>query len=209
MLIVWGFKARSKTIASGSFFCPREGGDRHYEHKEARRWFTFFWIPMIPLKQLGDYVECTSCQSTFYPNVLNAKTADQIEDVTTIAIRHVVVAMLLADGHVDPAEREAGLAIVGRFASHPYTAADLDRDLVELSPAALTDHLEELGGVLNEHGKESVLTAAVYLAGSDGRIGTSELAVARQVGEALTMSNAHINGTIDTEVDRLRSVDQT
>lgn len=206
MIVVWGFKARAKAIATGTFFCPREGGDRTYEHKSAKRWFTFFWIPMIPLNDLGEFVECTSCEATYYPNVLSARTAGEIEDVTTIAIRHVVVSMLMADGQVDPAERQAALTVVSRFASHPYGAADLEDDLGALNVASLTDHLEELGAVLNEHGKESILTAAVYLAGSDGHIDEAELVVAREVGKALTMSGAHIQGTIDMELARLKSV---
>ena len=202
-MIIWGWRARHKVIGTGVFFCPREGGDRHYEHKAARRWFTLFFIPLIPLKELGDYVECTSCKNTYYPDVLKGKTAAQIEDVSTIAIRHIVVAMLLADGVVDAREREAGITVVGRFASHPYGPTELDADLAQLRAADLTDKLEELGAVLNEHGKENVLTAAVYLAGVDGHIDRNELDVARNVGKALTMSSAHIEGTIQQELSRL------
>lgn len=208
MILIWGFKARSKAVATGTFYCPREGGDRTYEHKAAKRWFTFFWIPMIPLNDLGDFVECTSCQSTYYPSVLTAKTAGEIEDVTTTAIRTVVVSMLKADGVVEPAERQAALTVVSRFASHPYGAADLDDDLATVNVSSLTDHLEELGAVLNEHGKESILTAAVYLAGADGSVDESELQVAREIGKALTMSGAHVHGTIDMELARLRSLSQ-
>ena len=63
-MIIWGWRVRKKTIGTGVFFCPGEGGDRNYEHKQARRWFTIFFIPLIPLKELGDFVECTSCENT-------------------------------------------------------------------------------------------------------------------------------------------------
>lgn len=202
-MIIWGWRVRQKVIGSGVFFCPREGGDRHYEHKQARRWFTIFFIPLIPLKELGDFVECTSCKNTYYTDVLEGKTASEIEDVSTLAIRHIVVAMLLADGVVDAREREAAITVVGRFASHDYGPAYLDADLANLRSADLTDYLEELGAVLNEHGRENVLTAAVYLAGADGVIDRAELAVAREVGKALTMSGAHIEGTIQQELSRL------
>lgn len=202
-MIIWGWRAFKKKIGSGKFFCPREGGDRNYEHKKARRWFTLFFIPVIPLNDLGEYVECTSCKGTYYPDVLKAKTATQIEDVSTTAIRHVVVSVLLADGVVDPREREAALTVVGRFAPKPYSEAHLDADLSQLRSSDLTDKLEELGAILNEHGKENVLTSAVYLAGSDGHVDQSELVVAREIGKALTMSSAHIEGTIQQELARL------
>lgn len=202
-MIIWGWRVRKKLIGSGVFYCPREGGDRNYQHKSARRWFTIFFVPLIPLKELGEFVECASCNNTYYPDVLKGKTASEIEDVSTLAIRHVVVSMLLADGVVDQRERDAALAVVARFASHPYETADLDEDLGQLQVSALTDNLEELGAVLNEHGKENVLTAAVYLAGSDGHIDRTEMEVARQIGRALTMSSAHIEGTIQQELGRL------
>ena len=202
-MIIWGWTVRKKRIGSGTFFCPSEGGDRDYQHKEARRWFTLFFIPLIPLKELGDFVECTSCRNTYYADVLKGKTAAQIEDVSTTAIRYIVVSMLLADGTVHPQEREAAVTVVGRFASHPYGPADLDADLANLKVSELTDNLEELGAVLNEHGKENVLTAAVYLAGADGDVDRAELEVARKIGKAMTMSSAHIEGTIQQELSRL------
>lgn len=202
-MILWGRRVIKKAIGTGVFFCPREGGDCNYVHKKARRWFTLFFLPLIPLKELGDFVECASCKNTYYPDVLKGKTASEIEDVSTIAIRHIVVSILLADGVVDPREREAAIAVVGRFASLPYGTTDLDADLTNLQVSALTDNLEELGAVLNEHGKENVLTAAVYLAGADGHVDRSEMEVARQIGKALTMSSAHIEGTIQQELGRL------
>lgn len=202
-MIIWGWRAIKKTIGTGVFYCPREGGDRNYVHKSARRFFTIFFIPLIPLKELGEFVECESCKNTYYPDVLQGKTAAEIEDVSTLAIRHVAVSMLMADGVVDQRERDAAVAVVGRFASHPYGPVELDADLQELQVSALTDNLEELGAVLNEHGKENVLTAAVYLAGADGDIDRTELEVARTIGKALTMSSAHIEGTIQQELGRL------
>jgi len=202
-MIIWGWRVRKKTIGTGVFFCPGEGGDRKYEHKQARRWFTIFFIPLIPLKELGDFVECTSCENTYYPDVLKGKTASEIEDISTIAIRHVAVSMALADGTVDPRERDAAVTVVQRFASHPYDLDDLDSDLSSLQVSALSDNLEELSAVLNEHGKENVLTAAVFLAGADGHVDRSEIEVARQIGKALTMSSAHIEGTIQQELSRL------
>ena len=205
MFFIFGLGARNKTIARGTFFCPREGGDREYEHKMARRWFTLFFIPLIPLKELGDFVECQSCRATYYPNVLEGTTTGDIEDVTTTAIRHVVVAILRADGRVEGAERQAGQSVVENFASHPYSVADLDADLADLDRAHLTDTLQELGAILNAHGRENVLTSAVYLAAADGHVDPRELEVAREIGRALTMSSAHIEGTIQQELARIQA----
>ncbi len=205
MILIWGWRARKKTLGEGVFFCPRDQGDRNYRHRSARRWFTFFFIPLIPLNDLGDFVECESCKSTFYPNVLSAKTNTQIEDVLTIGLRYLVVAMIAADGVVDPNEKQAALAVMQRYANRPYDLSSLEADLHTLQPSEMTDKLEELGSILNEHGKEGIITACVQLAASDGSVDESELAVVRQAGQALTMSAAHVRGIIDNTIDSLRT----
>ena len=202
MFIIFGTRGRSHTIGTGQFYCPREGGDRAYEHKEARRYFTLFFLPHIPLDRLGDYVECTSCKSTYYTTVLEAPTGASIQDVMTHAIRHVAVALTMADGHVDPAERRVATDVVRQFANVEYGEADFDTDLNQLNPANLVDKLEELGGILNDHGKEAVLSASMRLAASDGSVDRSEIAVIEQIGEALTMTRAHVRGVIETATDR-------
>ncbi len=202
MLVIFGTRGRSHTIGSGQFYCPREGGDRSYEHKEARRYFTLFFLPIIPLDRLGDYIECTSCKSTYYTNVLEAPTGATIQDVMTQAIRHVAVALTVADGHVDAAERRVATDVVRQFANVEYGEADFDDDLNNLNPAHLVDNLEELGGILNDHGKEAVLSASMRLAASDGSIDPTEIAVVEQIGEALSMTPAHVRGVIETAADR-------
>lgn len=202
MFIIFGTRGRSHTIGTGQFYCPREGGDRAYEHKEARRYFTLFFLPLIPLDRLGDYVECTSCNSTYYTTVLEAPTGASIQDVMTHAIRHVAVAMTMADGHVDPEERRVATDVVRQFANVEYGEADFDTDLNQLNPANLVDKLEELGGILNDHGKEAVLSASMRLAASDGSVDSSEIAVIEEIGEALTMTRAHVRGVIETATDR-------
>lgn len=202
MFVIFGTRGRSHTIGSGQFFCPREGGDRRYEHKEARRWFTLFFIPLIPLDRLGDYIECTSCQSTYYTTVLEAPTGASIQDVMTQAIRYVAVALTLADGHVDPEERRVATEVVRQFASVDYGESHFAADLDSLDPAGLVDHLEELGGILNQHGKEAVLEAAMRLAAADGSVDPSEIATIEQIGRALTMTDAHVRGVIATTRER-------
>jgi hypothetical protein len=64
-MLIWGWKPRSKRLAEAEFHCPGCGVDRHYHDKQARRWFTIFFIPFIPLKVLGEYVECQTCQKGY------------------------------------------------------------------------------------------------------------------------------------------------
>lgn len=70
MFFILGTKSRTKTLESGRFHCPNEGGDRPFRHQQTRRWFTVFFVPLIPLGKQGEWVRCQSCGATYGPDVL-------------------------------------------------------------------------------------------------------------------------------------------
>ncbi len=72
MLLIWGFKTRTKPVGSGTFHCPRCRAMRSYEWKRVDRYFTLYFIPVFRTKTLLDYVECGACLQTYKPAVLDA-----------------------------------------------------------------------------------------------------------------------------------------
>lgn len=69
MFFIAGLSTRTKTVDAGEFFCPNEQGLRGYRYLQLRRWFTLFFIPLIPLGQQGEWVQCDSCGTTYDPSV--------------------------------------------------------------------------------------------------------------------------------------------
>lgn len=67
MLILFGTKSVGTTIKTGQFQCPRCQIERQYQLKENRKYFTLFFIPLIPLDKLHDTLECPFCKSAFVP----------------------------------------------------------------------------------------------------------------------------------------------
>lgn len=70
MFFIAGLTSRIKALEAGQFFCPNEQGTRGYQHLEQRRWFTLFFIPLIPLGGRGEWVQCQSCGATYDVGVL-------------------------------------------------------------------------------------------------------------------------------------------
>jgi uncharacterized tellurite resistance protein B-like protein len=196
MFLIFGLRGRYKTVAEGGFYCPHEGGDRQYRRQEARRWFTLFFIPVIPLDVLGEFVECASCGRTYDPKVLTLPTAAQMMDNLANAMRHAVVSIINADGIVDRAEKRVALEVMEEFSDTLYMESDLDRDLERLKPHGLADEMTSVAGMLNESGKERLLEACLKIAAADGSIDDSELEEVTRAGAALGMSPAHIKGVI-------------
>ena len=202
MLLIWGWKARFKTLREGMFHCPSCGADRHYRLRQARRWFTFFWIPVIPLQQLGEFVECSSCQSSYNEGVLTLPTTAQLSDNLSIATRGLAVAMVTADGSVEPSERERAIELIRSSLGGEYDSGNFDADLEAFAGQDFEAFLGSLSGLLNDHGKESLVAACVELAAADGHIDDRELEIARRAGAALLMTPSHVRGILSDVFDR-------
>lgn len=70
MFVIAGLRARNTTAGTGVFWCPNEGGDRRYHRMRSRRWFTLFFVPLIPLGQHREWVRCAACGATYDTDVL-------------------------------------------------------------------------------------------------------------------------------------------
>lgn len=69
MFLLFGLTTRRSMIGQGDFACPNEGGLRPYLHERSRRWFTLFFLPVLPLGQGQEWVRCASCGATYDPDV--------------------------------------------------------------------------------------------------------------------------------------------
>lgn len=71
MIIIFGSKVRYKTLATGQFYCPQCKTTRDYELRHARNWFSVYFIPIIPLNEVGQFVTCRTCGTNFPKEVLS------------------------------------------------------------------------------------------------------------------------------------------
>lgn len=69
-MIIFGTRSVESTIGNGFFYCPRCNTQRTYRLIGVNRWFTLYFIPVIPMGRIGRYVECDSCAGTFAEEVL-------------------------------------------------------------------------------------------------------------------------------------------
>jgi hypothetical protein len=72
-MIIFGTRPKYKTIAEGQFFCPHCQQTRSYLHKKATRYFTLYFIPVIPMGDLGEFIECQTCHTMFEPSARQSK----------------------------------------------------------------------------------------------------------------------------------------
>src|SRR5262245_7497197 len=199
MLIIFGFRGRGKTIATGDFHCPRCGVDRCYSHRTVRRWFTLFFIPIVPAGgEVGEHVRCDTCQTCFNTSVLATPTSAQLTENIRSAMRMCIAAILIAG---DPTNVPARIAAVNaaRLAGwSDYDDAALDHDLVSLGGTPIAPYVDPLTTALNLQGKETFAAQIARVALADGQCTEAERSVLEQVGASLGLSVAHLNGIIGT-----------
>jgi hypothetical protein len=95
-MIIFGTRTTNPTAGQGMFNCPRCGPQKPYTHKKAKRWFTLYFIPVIPLGTAGEYIECNACAGTFDMEALHYDPAAEQAEMFDRLRRLAVLAMLHA-----------------------------------------------------------------------------------------------------------------
>lgn len=200
-MIIFGTRGLTTTPEKGTFYCPQCASTQPYNYKRVRRFFTLYFIPLIPLDKLGEYIECPTCQGTFDVSILDydpASETQQIEAFFFIAVKQVMIAMLLADGVIDDEE-------VKMLQSHyrEITGTEIPEDelreeiaVVHASGSSAIEMVQNIVPHLNNSGKETVMRAAYAIAAADGRIDESEQVFFAELGKALELTPAHAAGIL-------------
>lgn len=194
-MIIWGSRTRFSKTDEGTFYCPQEQGDRPFEKKMAKQWFTLYFIPVFPMNEIGEVIECQTCKAQFNPQVLSLPTSTQLAHNLNMAMRYAVVATLYADGQVLDVEKGAAVAVMQRQDTG-YTIEQLEHDLESLFTRDALTHVAQCAPALDHFGKETLIGQLAYLAAADGQLDASEVAMLEQIGIALMMSPAHVQGVI-------------
>ena len=200
-MIIFGTRGVTSTARSGVFHCPQCAGESGYRHRRVRRFFTLYFIPLIPLDKLGEYVECDTCAGTFQEGVLNYDPHGedkQIEAAYHAAIKRVMVLMLLADGLIEDDEIQAIMGIYESIAKRPVSEPEVRGEIAQAQADGLgvAEYTANLIGVLNSKGKEFIIKAAHGVAMADGVMAPEERMLLDEVADALQLSNAHYRGIL-------------
>lgn len=194
MLFIWGFRMRYKIIGRGVFFCPRCGGDRSFQHRVGRRWFTFYFIPIFPTgAPRNEHVQCETCKQAFNTTVLQRPTSAQLSAQLLDAVRGAAVHVLRTGSIAVPAVRECAIAEVRKAGIPDYDDAALSADL-DVVPGDLSALFGELAKRLNTTGKEKLVQSAVRIAAADGAMTDMEMTVIKHLGSSLELTAIHVEG---------------
>ncbi len=189
-MIIFGSKGVESNMGSGVFFCPNCGGDQRYWHKHVRRYFTLYFIPLIPLDKIGEIVQCTGCGQTWDPEVLTFDPQAAISAFNE-DLKRVMILMALADGPVDADEIAAMKAFFQRVTEQALGDAEIQQE-VRLAQGAGTDvsqYAASRAADWADAGLVLIIQAAFAVASAGGALHPAKQGQLQQLKTTLNVSD--------------------
>ncbi len=200
-MLIFGTRGVTTTRSRGDFHCPQCGDTRNYLQKGVRKFVTLYFIPLFPMKTMGEYVECQACRGTYHPDVLNYDPQAAREQMRTHfceTLKQVMVQVLLADERVHDAEIETVRNLFRKVSGQELGEDELRAEIrsAEASPDRTLEELNRMAAMLGDDSKETIIKAALLVASSDGEIDANERELIQHVAGAIQMSPAHMRGVL-------------
>lgn len=198
-MIIFGTRGVTLKTGSGEFHCPQCQANRPYLYRTIRRFFTLYFIPIIPLDKLGEYVECPQCKGTFRPEILQydpEAERDQARAEFADHVKRIGILTAIADGELEDEEIEAILDIHDKLGGRPLSIGELHKEvnLARSAQATASSYARRFVGLLNEHGKELVVKASLQIAMADGPLNVPEEQFLDDLAAGLNMTQSHFRG---------------
>ena len=204
MFIIFGTRGRTSAAEQGEFYCPDCRARHPYTLQQVKRWFTLFFIPVIPMDKLGEYVECNTCKATYNERVLQMdpdRARAEFEAAFSVAAKRVMFKMALADGDIDATEITQITTAFSNITKREIDEGDIAAELeaARADTSSIADYLRAVAPGLNDTGKELVMRSAIAVAKADGHVDDTETAELHALVPALDLPRAYANGIFTEE----------
>lgn len=204
MFFVFGTAGSTSSLQKGQFFCPECNDYKDYDHKKVEKKISLFFIPLIPIEDLGEYIECQQCKGTFKTTVLNHDPKEEENKIRALyffGTLQIMISVALADGVLHEQEvdeiHKNFQSITGREVEISFINEQIQKlKELKLTPTQIADMLAPH---LNDNGREIVLRGAIAISKADGEIQPQELEILHSISKSLLLPKAYANGIFSEE----------
>ncbi|MFA6044885.1 MAG: zinc ribbon domain-containing protein [Phycisphaerales bacterium] len=208
-MIIWGTRGITSTVTSGNFFCPSCMQESTYQHRRVRRFFTLYFIPLIPLDTAGEFVQCGVCQGQFNMRVLSLKpgdmqpapkadSGDAMRGAMAVAMVHG--AAVASGGTMDSGACGNLASLLAGACNLQLSVADVGKHVknAATNPDAWQGPIRSVLPQIDEKAKEAILRSGFggLSVGADGVAGPEGDAFLKALANAMNMSPAHVRGIL-------------
>lgn len=198
-MIIVGSMEWASTIERGDFFCPVCNGIKTYQRKVSRPFVTLYFVPVIPIGGLREYVICRSCRQRFDPDVLAAgKAAEMLKDTPAggpaafeTELLRLISLMMVEDDRVSEAEIDMATRVYQGMVLRELPRSELERACREV--IALQIDAGRYVGIAGEgmtyDQKLKCVQAMFAVAGAEGRISPRRMQSLMKAQQQLKLDN--------------------
>jgi uncharacterized tellurite resistance protein B-like protein len=189
MLII-GSTELTFTSDAGSFHCPHCDLAREYRLRYRREFLTIYFIPLIPLRKLGEFAECSTCRQTFEPDVVKMSPEEirvSKRRSTLEMIRRVLVVIVAADTQVTDEELEAVRQFSEQVDLPEVTREQILHEAEAVHNADLdpVQYIRHVAGQLSEEDKDLLVLHAFLAATAAGQLSDARQEVLKELPDAV------------------------
>ena len=174
------------TQDKGNFYCPKCRSNVGYRSRQVRRFLTFYFIPLIPLDKMDEYVECLTCRGRFPLGALS-HSPEQAQIALRGYIRYTLALMAAEDQEISPAEMATYRDLLTRLYGSVPSEDDMARDLAVAkdSNQPVWWYLRTISTYVTPNEKKILVQYAFLMASADGEISEARNAALAQFPPAL------------------------
>jgi hypothetical protein len=193
-MIIFGTRGITSTTKTGEFHCPRCGPQRPYAWRRVNRWFTLYFIPVIPMGMAGEYIECQQCAGTFGTEVLTYDPAAE-QQKTLEEVERILVLVTLAAGHPTETKvtnlQQAILELTGIHVA-PEELWNQFR-MAQSANAQMVPYVQRVAQGFSDDGKRKLMSGACFIVSRPGPLTQADEETLRQLGSALGLQRSAVN----------------
>lgn len=196
MFLLFGLRTIRKSISTGLFSCPRCMSDRNFTRQALRRFVTIFFIPLIPVKRMGEVIHCMSCQGDFTVESLDRPTVANLAEGMAAATRVAVAAMVASAQEPSPAMKDLAIETALRAGTRPYDLAHLDTDVAWVTDDVVPTYVEPFVGGLSMPVREQFLGSIAKVAVVDSPLNGRQRAMLERLSGIFGLTDTHMAGVL-------------
>lgn len=188
-MIVIGTLGIPFTRDKGTFYCPRCRAEVPYRGRHVRRFLTLYFIPLIPLDKMEEYIECLQCKNRFPRETLSYNREQAIRTFHGY-VRRALALLAAADAEITPQEIIAFQDLVRRLTGGAPSLDEANGELLAAKSARQTPswYLRTIGAWLTTEEKKTLVQYAFLMATSGGQISEARSTTLAQFPAALGLT---------------------
>ena len=196
MFLLYGLRTVRKNVSTGLFSCPRCQCDRNFTRQALRRFITIFFIPIIPLKRMGEIIHCMSCNGDFTLETLDRPTVSNLAVGMAAATRVTVAAMVASAQSPSDQMKNRAIETAVRAGTNPYDAAHLDADVAWVTDDLVQSYVEPFASGLTMTASEQFLGQVATVGAVDGPLNGRQRAILDRLSVLFGLTATHLMGVL-------------